>query len=104
MHYRTASINCRQLSGEDLGEPQQVYQLERAGLGAGQGWLPTRAAQDGVLAAPHQADQHLGHEGAAHRPEPLAPTAAATASICAGVSGGCPSAAATAWPVGMSNR
>ena len=27
------------------------------------------------LAAPHQADQHLGHDGAADRPEPLAPPA-----------------------------
>ena len=60
------------LLSEDPGYPQQIRQGERAGLGAWQGGLPVRYAQDRVLAAADQPDQDLRDYGAADRSKTLA--------------------------------
>ena len=52
---------------EDLGEAEQVGQLEAAGGGGGQGRGPAGGAQDRVVAASDQPDEDLGDDGAAHR-------------------------------------
>ncbi len=57
---------------KDPGDPQQIRQGERARLGARQGGLPIRCAQDRVLAAPDQPDQDLRDDRAADRSQTLA--------------------------------